>query len=99
MDGLATGGSGIHNRAPGLGLSPGLQLRAGDAASCHGSRVNHRCPVASLPRCALYPALAYWDHQEELDQDIERRLEFVDRVQRAMGPSPLVARLKAKGLI
>ena len=41
----------------------------------------------------------YWDHQEELDQDIERRLEFVDRVQRATGPSPLVARLKAKGLI
>jgi uncharacterized protein (DUF433 family) len=48
----------------------------------------------------IYSALAYyWDHQEELDQDIERRLEFVDRVQRAMGPSPLVARLKAKGLI
>ena len=48
----------------------------------------------------IYSALAYyWDHQEELDQDIERRLEFVDRVQRAMSLSPLVARLKAKGLI
>jgi uncharacterized protein (DUF433 family) len=48
----------------------------------------------------IYSALAYyWDHQEELDQDIERRLEFVDQVQRAMEPSPLVARLKAKGLI
>jgi uncharacterized protein (DUF433 family) len=48
----------------------------------------------------IYSALAYyWDHQEELDRDIERRLEFVDQVQRAMGPSPLVARLKAKGLI
>jgi uncharacterized protein (DUF433 family) len=48
----------------------------------------------------IYSALAYyWDHQEELDQDIERRLEFVDRVQRAMGPSSLVARLRAKGLI
>ena len=48
----------------------------------------------------IHSALAYyWDHQEELDRDIERRLEFVDRVQRAMGPSPLVARLKAKGLI
>jgi uncharacterized protein (DUF433 family) len=48
----------------------------------------------------IYSALAYyWDHQEELDQDIEWRLEFVDRFQRAMGPSPLVARLKAKGLI
>ncbi|MDH7486893.1 MAG: DUF433 domain-containing protein [Anaerolineae bacterium] len=48
----------------------------------------------------IYSALAYyWDHQEELDQDIERRLRFVDRVQRAMGSSPLTARLKAKGLI
>jgi len=48
----------------------------------------------------VYSALAcYWDHQEELDKDIERRLEFVDRVQRAMGASPLVARLKAKGLL
>ena len=48
----------------------------------------------------IYSALAYyWDHQEELDRDIERRLEFVDRVQRVMGPSPLIARLKAKGLI
>jgi len=48
----------------------------------------------------IYSALAYyWDHQEELDRDIERRLQFVDRVQRALGSSPLVARLKAKGLI
>jgi uncharacterized protein (DUF433 family) len=48
----------------------------------------------------IYSALAYyWDHQEELDQDIERRLQFVDQVQRAMEPSPLVARLRAKGLI
>ena len=48
----------------------------------------------------IYSALAYyWDHQEALDRDIERRLEFVDRVQRAMEPSPLVARLRAKGLI
>ena len=48
----------------------------------------------------IHSALAYyWDHQEELDQDIERRLECVDRIQREMQPSPLVARLKAQGLI
>ena len=40
----------------------------------------------------IYSALAYyWDHQEELDQDIERRLRFVDRVQRA-GARALYAR-------
>ena len=48
----------------------------------------------------VHSALAYyWDHQEELDQDMERRLEFMDRLQRAMGESSLVARLKAKGLL
>jgi uncharacterized protein (DUF433 family) len=48
----------------------------------------------------IHSALAYyWDHQEELDQDIERRLQFVDQVRQAAGPSPLVARLKAKGIV
>jgi uncharacterized protein (DUF433 family) len=48
----------------------------------------------------IYSALAYyWDHREELDQDIERRLEFVGEVQQMMEPSPLVIRLKAKGLL
>lgn len=48
----------------------------------------------------IYSALAYyWDHQEELDRDIDRRLEFVDRVQRTMEPLPLTARLNAKGLV
>jgi hypothetical protein len=48
----------------------------------------------------IHSALAYyWDHKDELDQDIERRLESVNEVQRAMGESPLMARLRAKGLI
>jgi uncharacterized protein (DUF433 family) len=48
----------------------------------------------------IYSALAYyWDHQEELDQDIERRLQSVDRISQRMGASPLAARLRAKGLI
>lgn len=48
----------------------------------------------------IHSALAYyWDHRDELDEDIERRLRFVDQLQTAQGPSPLVARLKAKGLI
>ena len=48
----------------------------------------------------IYSALAYyWDHQEDLDQDIERRLEFVDQVQQSMRKTLLMARLKSKGLI
>jgi uncharacterized protein (DUF433 family) len=48
----------------------------------------------------IYSALAYyWDHKAELDQDIERRLQFVDRVQKTTQLTPLAEGLKAKGLI
>ena len=48
----------------------------------------------------IYSALAYyWDHQEEIDRDIERRLKFVDDMQRKMPASPLKKRLRAQGLI
>lgn len=48
----------------------------------------------------VYSALAYYsDHREEMDQDIERRLEKVEEIRSQAGPSPLVARLKAKGLL
>lgn len=47
----------------------------------------------------IYSALAYyWDHQGALDQDIERRLTFVDQTRKITEPTPLVARLKSKGL-
>jgi uncharacterized protein (DUF433 family) len=48
----------------------------------------------------VYSALAYyWDHKEGLDEEIEQGLQYLDELQQAMGPSPLKARLKAKGLI
>lgn len=48
----------------------------------------------------IYSALAYyWDHREELDGDIERRMEKVDRIQKSIPVSPLIKRLKEKGLI
>lgn len=47
----------------------------------------------------IHSALAYyWDHREELDHDIQRRLERVTKLRRATHPSPLVARLRAQGL-
>ena len=46
----------------------------------------------------IHSALAYyWDHQEALDEDIERRLARVDELQRDTPPSPLAARLKRQG--
>lgn len=48
----------------------------------------------------VYSALAYyWDHREELDNDIEKRIEKVDGIQKSIPVSPLVKRLKDKGLI
>jgi uncharacterized protein (DUF433 family) len=48
----------------------------------------------------IYSALAYyWDHREKLDQEIERRLETINQLRRRLGPSPLVSRLQAKGLV
>lgn len=48
----------------------------------------------------IHSALAYyWDHKEEFDRDIERRLERVEQIRRDVGPSQLVERLKTKGLL
>lgn len=43
----------------------------------------------------IHSALAYyWDHKEELDADIERRLRQADQARQAAGESPLAAKLK-----
>jgi Uncharacterized conserved protein len=48
----------------------------------------------------IHSALAfYWDHKEELDREIEQRLERVEQIRREVGPSQFVERLKAKGLL
>lgn len=55
-------------------------------------------PYLSLGQ--VHSALAYyWDHQDELDADIEKRLEKVDRLKRQTKPPPLLKKLKAQGLI
>jgi uncharacterized protein (DUF433 family) len=48
----------------------------------------------------IYSALGYyWDHQEEVEQDIERRLRQVNELEKSFKSSTLRERLKAKGLI
>ena len=48
----------------------------------------------------IYSALAYyWDHREDLDGDIEKRIEKVDKIRKSMPVPPLIKRLKDKGLI
>ncbi len=48
----------------------------------------------------IYSALAYyWDHREALDQEIERQAAHVEALRLAQPEHPIVARLKAKGLL
>ena len=48
----------------------------------------------------IHSALAYyWDHQKELDSDIENRLATVEQTRQKMGPSKLMQRLNSKELI
>ncbi|NIA31092.1 MAG: DUF433 domain-containing protein [Actinobacteria bacterium] len=48
----------------------------------------------------IHSTLAYyWDHKDELDRDIERRIKFVDKFQASQKEPSLLIRLKSKGLI
>jgi uncharacterized protein (DUF433 family) len=53
-------------------------------------------PYLSLGQ--IHSALAYyWDHKEQLDQDIADRRARVEELRRVTPPSPLIDRLKAQG--
>lgn len=43
----------------------------------------------------VHSALAYyWDHQEQLDQEVARRLALAADLQRRMPPAPILGRLR-----
>lgn len=48
----------------------------------------------------IHSALAYyWDHKDALDQDIQARFEFADRLRASARPTPLLEKLRMQGLI
>ncbi len=48
----------------------------------------------------IHSALAYyWDHASELEQDLERRTQTVEQTEQSNRPSPLLVKLKTKGLV
>src|SRR5712692_5138489 len=60
--------------------------------------VHFQHPGISLAQ--IHAALAYYyDHQAELDAEIAGQQEEVRRLREQAGESPLVARLKARGLL
>lgn len=47
----------------------------------------------------IHSVLAYyWDHKEEIDQEIEVRLRRIDELQRDLNPSQMRARVEAKDI-
>jgi len=53
-----------------------------------------------LSMSQIHSSLAYyWDHKEELDADMKRRLEYADRSRREAGASPLAQNLRTQGLL
>ncbi len=53
-----------------------------------------------LTMSQIHSALAYyWDHKAPLDADISQREQYTIRLQQEAGESPLVKKLRAKGLI
>lgn len=53
-----------------------------------------------LSMSQIHSALAYyWDHKQEIDADIERREQYAEQLQKEAGESPLVAKLRAHGLL
>lgn len=60
--------------------------------------IHYQHPHLSLGQ--IHSALAYyWDHQDELDADIQRRLEHVERLRRSVRRTPIQDKLKAQGLL
>lgn len=67
------------------------------AQQAHGwspEEIHFQHPYLSLGE--IHSALAYyWDHQGNLDRDIERRTRLVEEIREDIGPSPLADRLRA----
>lgn len=48
----------------------------------------------------IYSALAYyWEHKQEIDNDVQRRFEYAEKKRLAAGISPLAQRLRNQSLI
>lgn len=53
-----------------------------------------------LSMSQIHSALAYyWDHQSELDTDIERREHEMQQAEAESPPSPIAAKLRSMGLL
>lgn len=50
-----------------------------------------------IPLSKIYSALAYyWDHKQELDEDIQRRLDFAEQMRHNAPPTKLNTKFQAQ---
>src|SRR6266404_5193064 len=60
--------------------------------------IQRQHPHLSLAQ--IYSALAYYyDHEAEMDEEIEEQLKRVGKIRNDLGPSPIHQKLSAKGLL
>jgi len=88
----------------GIPLVDGTNLKVTELIveqSAHGwspEELHFQHPYLSLGQ--IHSALAYyWDHRDELDHNIETRLELVNQMRSQTDLPPLVGRLREKGLL
>jgi uncharacterized protein (DUF433 family) len=76
-----------------------IELVAGQLANGWSPEELHfQHPYLSMSQ--IHSALAYyWDHQLELDTDIERREKYATQLRQTAGQSPLIQKLRAQGLL
>ncbi len=103
MSVLTTGYEHIVQNEKGIAVIAGTSMKIVELVSemtAYGwspEELHFQHPYLTLGQ--IHSALAYyWDHAQELDQEIRSRLETVERMRQASGPSPLASRLRAKGL-
>ena len=78
------------------------QSRGGDIGSLayhwDAEEIQRQHPGLTLGQ--LHSALAYYyDHQEELDREIDKGLREVAQIRASLGTSPIRLKLRAKGLL
>lgn len=60
--------------------------------------IHNQHPHLSLGQ--IHSALAYyWDHQETLDADMQRRFEVVEKLRKAATPTSFQKKLREQGLL
>jgi uncharacterized protein (DUF433 family) len=60
--------------------------------------IQRQHPHLSLAQ--IYSALAYYyDHQAEMDREVDEQLQRVETIRNAVGPSLIRQKLKVKGLL